>query len=211
MVSNIPARVHRSKRFFQFLDGIPAEASSPDSDRIQPDQRITLGHQRERRDVAGDSRAAADHGALADSTVLMDDASSAQERVRSDLNVTAEQRAVGDDDTVSDRAVVPDVTADHQQATVTELGAHVATRTAMHGDVFAQHRTRTDTHERADARVELLVLRIVSDDRERVHRDTRAEDASRLDDRVSVDDATLAEYSAVFDDCGRVNRNVSRA
>jgi hypothetical protein len=138
----------------------------------------------------------------------MDDASSSEKRVRSDLDVATEQRAVGDNDTLSDRAVVADVTADHQQASVTDFSAHVATCTAMNGDVLAEHRMRADAHEGADASVEMLILRIVSDDCERVHRDTLTKDASRLDDSVGVDDAPFTEFRAVFDDCRRVNRDV---
>jgi len=75
--------------------------------------------------------------------------------------------------------------------------------------MFAEHCPLADSHAGVNRTIEVQILRIVADDRKRMHHDASTENASPPDDGIAVDDTALAELCALFDKRRRMNTHAA--
>jgi len=194
-------RAERVIGALEFGHDLPIDAPTSQTDQVQTDERIALGHHAERRHIARYSGAAADHGALTDAAKLMNRRTAAQERPLIDLNVACEQHRIGDDDPIADPTIMGNMAARHQKAVGADFGVAIQLGGAADRHVLANHRARADTQPRLCLHIEAQVLRVSADDRKGVDHHALGELTVTRHVRVRVNDAAAGELGALFDDC----------
>src|SRR5215467_10428963 len=127
-----------------------------------------------------------------------------------DVHVTGQQGGVGDGNAMSDAAVVSDMATHHQETFVADFREGPRPGAAVNGDVLPDHRARTNPYARLGRGIEMQILRIVADDRKRMHDDALSKDDAAFDDRMRVYDAAGAQLRTLVHEGRRMNSHECR-
>jgi hypothetical protein len=173
---------------------------------------VASASEHERRDVGGNSAAAADKGKLADRREVMHDAVARHDRSIMDVNVPAEQHAIDQKRVVEDMAVVSDVRVRHQHVAVADAGPMVfLLGSATDSDAFAKEVVVADFDSGVGIGSEADILRLATDHTVRpepvsladndfaLHNDIAVKRRAVADRDVGTNDAERADFDIVAD------------